>query len=127
MYISNLVFGLALLGGSPPSAFAEAKPIGMACVTKIQSLAGCYHPDHLPYLSEHETRMMMCVNCVWDSFFNQLDKKNGMDCGELEGYYASCSDVCEAQCNNEVLDVFQCFCDEGKNSHASEGAYLAEE
>ena len=47
-----------------------------------------------------------------------------MDCAELEDVYASCGDVCAPQCDQAVLDVYQCGredlpCGDSKNSHAS--------
>ena len=93
--------------------------IAVKCPDEMKAMVKCY--------DENEHQMITCVNCIWGTF-----EKDGKDCGDLQEDYASCSDVCDSQCDQAVLGVYKCGleylpCGEGKNSHASEGVYLAEE
>ena len=92
--------------------------IAMKCTDEMIAMVDCY---------VNPTEMKTCVNCIWGTF-----EEDGMDCDNLQEDYASCSDVCDSQCDEAVLGVYQCGlellpCGEGKSSHASEGVYLAEE
>lgn len=89
------------------------------CPGEMFAMVDCYHGN--------EYQMITCVNCIWGTF-----EKDGMDCDNLQEDYVSCSEDCDSQCDEAVLGVYQCGlellpCGEGKNSHASEGVYLAEE
>eukprot|EP00956_Cyclotella_meneghiniana_P038868 scaffold161330_cov67-Cyclotella_meneghiniana.AAC.1 len=68
--------------------------IASHCPSEVMAMDECYGGQDF---------LMMCTNCIWEGLLG-----SGMNCTELEVDYERCSEVCVAQCDDEVSAVYEC-------------------